>query len=232
MASKRFRVAFTFAGEKRQFVSEVASILATRLGEDAILYDKFHEAEFARRDLAFYLPDLYHKDSDLIVVIVSTDYEQREWCGLEWAAVFDLIKRGEDDSVMLFRFNYAQARGLFSIAGFVDLDSKTPHQTAVLILQRLALNEGRHKDYYLQEIDRLNPPAYGPNTQNYTYFDPCLSLQMVAFWRRSHMTGQLASGVRTAEILFQSCQTRDRTSLLPASHSIRSTPTSYASRTG
>ena len=79
MTPKRFRVAFTFAGEKREFVAEIASILATRLGEASILYDKYHEAEFARRDLAFYLPDLYHQNSDLIVVVFSADYDESEW---------------------------------------------------------------------------------------------------------------------------------------------------------
>lgn len=48
MSDKRFRIAFSFAGEKRDFVAEVAGILAKRFGEAAILYDKFHEAEFAR----------------------------------------------------------------------------------------------------------------------------------------------------------------------------------------
>ena len=34
------------------------------------------------------------------------------------------------------------------IAGFVELDHKTPEQTATLILERLALNEGKPKDHY------------------------------------------------------------------------------------
>ena len=52
MNSKRFRIAFSFAGEKRDFVSKVADILARRFGESAILYDKYHEAELARRTWA------------------------------------------------------------------------------------------------------------------------------------------------------------------------------------
>ena len=44
--SKRFRIAFSFAGEKRNFVAQVAGILAKRFGEDHVLYDKYHEAEF------------------------------------------------------------------------------------------------------------------------------------------------------------------------------------------
>jgi hypothetical protein len=65
MSDKRFRVAFSFAGEKRDFVSQVADILAKRFRETTILYDKFHEAEFARARLGRYLPKLYHENSDL-----------------------------------------------------------------------------------------------------------------------------------------------------------------------
>jgi hypothetical protein len=149
MTSKRFRVAFSFASEKREFVANVASILSNHFGEAAILYDKYHEAEFARRDLGLYLPDLYHEHSDLIVVVLSPDYEDREWCGLEWAATFDLLKQRKDDYVMLCRFNGANVKGLFSTSGFVELDSKTPDQAAELILQRLALNKGNRKDHKL-----------------------------------------------------------------------------------
>ena len=47
MSDKRFRIAFSFAGEKRDFVAKVAAILARRFSEADVLYDKFHEAEFA-----------------------------------------------------------------------------------------------------------------------------------------------------------------------------------------
>ena len=33
-------------------------------------------------------------------------------------------------------------------AGFIELDDKTPEQFATLILERLALNEGKPKDHY------------------------------------------------------------------------------------
>ncbi|MCF7732058.1 MAG: hypothetical protein K9N23_10235 [Akkermansiaceae bacterium] len=57
MSDKRFRIAFSFAGEKRDFVSKVAALLAVRFGEAAILFDKYHEAEFARYDLGIRLPN-------------------------------------------------------------------------------------------------------------------------------------------------------------------------------
>ena len=44
-SGRRFRIAFSFAGEKRSFVEKVAHFLAETFGKEKILYDKFHEAE-------------------------------------------------------------------------------------------------------------------------------------------------------------------------------------------
>ena len=152
MSAKRFRIAFSFAGKKRDYVAQVAAILAKRFGEAAILYDKYHEAEFARRNLGIYLPELYHKQSDLVVVVVCPDYDVKQWTGLEWAAIHDLLSKRNDDEVMLCRFDYAMVTGLYSTAGFIELDHETPEQTAKLILERLALNEGKPKDHYIAGI--------------------------------------------------------------------------------
>ena len=140
---KRFRIAFSFAGEKRDFVAKVAAILAAEFAKKSILYDKYHEAEFGRRDLGIYLPELYHKQSELIVVVICRDYETKEWCGLEWTAIHALLKNRKDDMVMLCRFDRATVTGLYDTAGYVDFDDKTPEQAAAVILERFALNEGK-----------------------------------------------------------------------------------------
>jgi tetratricopeptide (TPR) repeat protein len=157
MSTRRFRIAFSFAGEKRGFVSEVAAILAERFTEFAILYDKYHEAEFARRNLGIYLPDLYHDESDLVVVVVCPAYDEKEWTGLEWAAIHDLLKKRKDNEVMLCRFDRGEVRGLYSTAGYVELDAMTPAQAADRILERLALNEGRPKDHYTKPASASAP---------------------------------------------------------------------------
>ena len=166
MSAKRFRVAFSFAGEKREFVEKVARILADRFGEEAaILYDQFHEAEFANPDLAFDLPELYRSNSDLIVAVFCRDYDTKEWCCLEWRAIFSLINKGHGKMILLSRFDHADGRGLSDLGGFIELDHKTSEQFATLILQRLALNEGHPKDHYT----RANQPgARAPRNPNFT----------------------------------------------------------------
>lgn len=159
MSAKRFRIAFSFAGEKRDFVAKVAQILADRFGEAAILYDKFHEAEFANADLAFDLPALYKSESDLIVAVFCQDYDKKEWCGLEWRAIFSVIKEGGAKQILLSRYKHTDGKGLQGLGGFVELDHKTPEEFANLILERLALNEGKPKDHYTKLVPASSPSA-------------------------------------------------------------------------
>ena len=157
MAPNRFRVAFSFAGEKRDFVAEVARILANRFGEDAILYDKFHEAEFARYDLGIHLPRLYGEQSDLIVPVLCTAYDTKRWTGWEWVHIYGLLTKADGHRVMPSRFEYATPEGLSTTAAFIELDDKTADQFATLILERLALNEGRPKDNYTRQAPPPTP---------------------------------------------------------------------------
>ena len=146
--TKRFRIAFSFAGEKRDFVKQAADRLAERFGQEKILYDKYHEAEFARNDLGIYLPNLYNRECDLVIVVICPDYDEKEWTGLEWLAIHDLLQQRRREEVVLSRFEHAHVDGLFRGAGFIELDHKTPDEFAALILERLAISEGLPKDHY------------------------------------------------------------------------------------
>lgn len=165
MPTKRFRIAFSFAGETRDFVAQVAAIMAQHFGQDRILYDKFHEAEFARYDLGSYLPKFYHDDADLVVVVLCPHYDQKRWTGWEWQAIQAQLTHQTGGNIMLTRFGHATVGGLFENAGFVELEGKTPAQAAGLILERLAVNEGRPKDHYTAGITtgRDHPRQTIPN---------------------------------------------------------------------
>lgn len=148
VSTKRFRIAFSFAGEKREFVKQTADLLALQFGQEKILYDKFHEADFARYNLGIYLPKLYGEQSDLIVPVLCPDYDEKRWTGWEWLHIYGLLTKTDGHRVMPSRFDYANADGLSPASGFIELDDKTPEAFVTLILERLALNEGHPKDHY------------------------------------------------------------------------------------
>jgi TIR domain len=134
---QRFKIALSFPGEHRPFVEQVAVKLANEVGRDQVLYDKYYEAEFARPDLDIYLQQLYHDESELIAMFLCADYERREWCGLEWRAIRDLIKKRQASAVMPLRFDNTEIPGLFSTDGYAWIGNRSPQDVANLILQRM-----------------------------------------------------------------------------------------------
>ena len=88
-------------------------------------------------NLDTHLQALYHDESVLVVVFLCADYERKEWTGLEWRSIRDLLKKKQDLSIMLVRMDDANVAGVFSIDGYVSAEGRTPSQITDMILQRL-----------------------------------------------------------------------------------------------
>ncbi|MCP4582237.1 MAG: TIR domain-containing protein [candidate division Zixibacteria bacterium] len=137
---KRFDVALSFPGEKRKFVKTVADKLAKKLGRERVFYDNYHKAELIRPDLDIYLQEIYHNQAELIVVFLCAEYRQKQWCGLEWRAVRDLLKKNKNAQIMFVRFDDTEIPGTYSTDGYLDANEHKPTEAAKLILERLELN--------------------------------------------------------------------------------------------
>jgi len=138
---KRFKVALTFPGERRSYVEEIANLLVEKFGKESVFYDKNFEAELARPDLDIYLQNIYHDNSELLVVFLCAEYGKKEWCGIEWRAVRDLIKSRRTPAIMPIRFDDTHIPGLFSIDGYVNTQDHTPEEVAKLIIERYQINQ-------------------------------------------------------------------------------------------
>lgn len=138
--AQRFRVALSFPGEYRAFIAGVAACLARDVGKERVFYDAYYEFELARPDLDTYLQAIYHDQSELIVIFLCADYVHKEWCGLEWRAIRDLLKKKQAAMIMQIRFDDTYIPGLFSIDGYVKVGERSPDEIAALIVQRLGCN--------------------------------------------------------------------------------------------
>ena len=145
---RRFAVGLSFPAEARKRVAAIAKHLAGGLGRNRVLYDKYYEAEFARPNLDVYLQNLYHDETLLNVVFLCAAYNQKEWCGLEWRAIRDLIKQRKPD-IMFLRLDDGDVAGVYSIDGYADIRERSDEQAAALILERVELlqpsADGRHQ---------------------------------------------------------------------------------------
>ena len=98
-------------------------------------------AQLARPNLDTLLQRIYLNNSDLVVVFLCAEYEQKEWCGLEWRAIRNIIKNKNDHAIMFMRLDRADVSGVFSIDGYVDLHEYTPLEAARMVVERVRLND-------------------------------------------------------------------------------------------
>ena len=141
----RFEVALSFPGEHRNYVEEVAAHLASTFGEERILYDQYHDVEFARLDLNTYLPSLYRKESELIVIFLCPEYAAKHWCKLEWRHISQLISTVDAKRIMFLSFGNPgdlSDLGVLLGDGYINVLSLTPKTTAEKILKRIGINHG------------------------------------------------------------------------------------------
>lgn len=142
---RRFDIALSFPGEHRGYVAEVAAHLATTFGEERVLYDKYHDAEFARLDLNTYLPALYRKESELIVIFLCPEYAAKHWCKLEWRHISQLIATVDAKRIMFFSFGNPgdlSDIGILGGDGYIDIIQLAPQTAAEKIFKRLGINQG------------------------------------------------------------------------------------------
>jgi len=166
---KRFKIAFSFPGEHRDQVKKIIDQLMVHISPNEILYDEFHAAEFARPNLDTYLQKLYHDESELIVVVISEEYESKNWCGLEWRAIRDLINKRQDN-IMFLKSGEGSVFGFYdSLYGYIDIREQGVINTAELILEKYNFNSqtnsrwrqyNRHLDPY--EVHKITK-AFAPN---------------------------------------------------------------------
>lgn len=137
IADIKFKVALSFPGERRRFVDSIAARLREALGADSVFYDLDYQAQLARPNLDTLLQDVYGKNSELVVVFLSAEYSSKEWCGLEWRAIREIIKQRRDEQLMLVRFDDASIDGVFSHDGYIDARRHDEDAVARFIVSRL-----------------------------------------------------------------------------------------------
>lgn len=137
LSALKFKVAMSFPGERRQYVAATVTALRPHLPPDSIFYDYDYQAQLAKPNLDVVLQDVYRNKADLIVIFLCDEYAKKQWCGLEWRAIRDLIKHKSDDQIMFVRLDDAPVEGVLSLDGYVDATVHPPEKLAEFILERI-----------------------------------------------------------------------------------------------
>jgi len=137
---RKYMVAFSYPGEHRLFVTRVV-IAIRRLGfqRDHIFYDQFREGDVIGIDADTYLLDVYTKQSELTVVFLTAEYNAKEWTGLEWRGIRDLIKTKRGHAVLPVRLDETPIPGLLSTDIYIP-PGRDPEDIALTIFDKLQSN--------------------------------------------------------------------------------------------
>lgn len=139
LANHIFDVALSFPGEARSYVEQVAAQLEHLIGPNRYFYDNNYVAQLARPSLDTFLQEIYRDRSKLIVVFVGADYERKEWCGIEFRAVREVLNSRAPDGIMYVRMDDGAVEGVLALDGYVDARKYSPEQVAAFIQERVNL---------------------------------------------------------------------------------------------
>lgn len=139
ISTHNFDVALSFPGEVRPLVEEVAGHLERLIGPNAYFYDNNYTSQLARPSLDTFLQDIYRNRAKLIVVFLSADYQRKNWCGIEFRAIRDIIAERETNRIMFVRTDDGSVEGVFATDGYVDARRHDAATLARYIQERVNL---------------------------------------------------------------------------------------------
>lgn len=131
-----FDIALSFPGETRPLVEKIANELERKLGPNKYFYDNNYVSQLAQPSLDVLLQGVYSR-AKLDVVFLSADYQKKNWCGVEFRAVRDIIFTRENARVMFVRTDDGEVEGVFKTDGYVDARNFEPTRIAEFICERL-----------------------------------------------------------------------------------------------
>jgi hypothetical protein len=165
-----FDVALSFPGEARPLVEKIAQELERRLGPNAYFYDNNYVSQLAQPSLDT-LPQGVYSRAKLDVVFLSTDFQKKDWCGVEFRAVREIIFARENNRVMFVRTDDGVVDGVFKTDGYVDARKFEQAKIAEFICQRLRspLTNSPSRRLLVEttflKFRATNGPTLGPRTR-------------------------------------------------------------------
>lgn len=134
-----FDIAFSFPGEVRDYVESIATEVERELGPHTYFYDANYKAQLARPSLDTLLQDIYGRRSRLIVVFLCEKYQEKEWCGIEFRSIKEIIMEREHEKVMFVKMDDGVVEGVFKTDGYIDARLHSSQELAGFIQERVSL---------------------------------------------------------------------------------------------
>lgn len=141
-----FKIGITFSGKyRKQFVEPFCDeLLKLGYNKDDIFYDSWHDVLINGVHGDSVLRQIYFKNCDCIVALLSPDYKEKNWTGhIEWSAIKELINSGNDDKICLLKIDsvdIGSIDGLYKNQTIAKaIDNMSASEIAIFIHQKYSM---------------------------------------------------------------------------------------------
>ncbi len=139
-----YDVAFSFAGEDRQYVRVVASMLVAK--GIKVFYDEFEKMELWGKDLTIHFDKVYRKNSKFCLPFISEHYKNKIWTKHELRTAISKAIENENEYILPARFDDTQIEGIRPSIAFIDLRELTPEEFANIIYNKITQQSVEKKE--------------------------------------------------------------------------------------
>ena len=153
MPADGFGVAFSFAGEQRELVADIAQECDNLLGENSVFYDEWYPHVLGGFTSDMFLQQVYGSQTQMIVMCVSGQYGKKPWTMAEHSAIMARVMElrvSEDprDRLRFFPIRVGDGEVPGVHKNDIVLDARDPGRTPPVMAQIIArrlrmIDEGR-----------------------------------------------------------------------------------------
>lgn len=138
--TKKYDVAFSFAGAQREYVEKVKEALVQY--SVSVFYDNDHIEELWGKNLYRYLEQIYSENAVYCVIFISKEYKEREWTihesqSAQERAFSDYNSENFQEYILPVRFDETDIPGIRRTTGYIDARNVEPEKLAYLIAKKL-----------------------------------------------------------------------------------------------
>ncbi len=166
-----YDVVFSFAGENREYVRQVADYLSAE-GIN-VFYDEYEPAHLWGKDLVEHFDHIYSRSGQYCVMFISKDYVKKMWTKHERRAALSRALKEQGEYILPARFDDTDVPGLLPTVAYIPLSDKSPTKFGKIILEKLGKDppndvEGAQDELAfvrcevkpVRFIFRTHPPSY------------------------------------------------------------------------
>ena len=131
----KYDITLSFAGEDREYVDKVASLLKDN--NVKVFYDKFEEEDLWGKDLGIHFDTIYRKSARYCIPFISKHYKEKIWTNYEIKNSISRAIESNEEYILPARFDDTEIEGIRPTIAFIDLRNTTPEEFANKILRKL-----------------------------------------------------------------------------------------------